>query len=52
MDACNFGKYRALLFNALVVVDMFLFIVFPFLWGFSAWPINTGNNALSWARDN
>lgn len=42
MDACNCGKYRVLLFNALIVIDIFLFILFSFLQGFEAWPIKYG----------
>lgn len=44
MDACNFGKYKSSLFNAFIIVDIFLFNLFPFLQGFSAWPISMGNN--------
>lgn len=51
MGACNFGKYKAPLFGALIIVDIFLFNLFPFLQGFSAWPISMGNNELYWALD-
>lgn len=47
----NVGKYRALLFRALGVVDIFLFILFPFLWGFEDGPLTMGNSELYCSLD-
>lgn len=50
MGACNFGKSRAPLFEN-IMVDIFLFNLFPFLQGSSAWSISMGSNELHWALD-
>lgn len=51
MDACNLGKFRAPLSDALVVVDILSLIYFHFLQSVEARPINMRNNELYWARD-